>query len=75
MRGMVLKIMQYNVSIFYRQGTKNKNADGLSPQSWPESEELENMENGQDAGVMSGIPASLPVANLSKGGCGTPPTE
>ncbi len=75
LRGMVLKIMQYNVSIFYRQGTKNKNADGLSRQSWPESEELENMENGQDAGVMSGIPASLPVANLSKGGCGTPPTE
>ncbi len=38
LRGMVLKIMQYNVSIFYRQGTKNRNADGLSRQSWSESE-------------------------------------
>jgi len=35
---MALKLMEFDVMILYREGSKNANADALSRQSWPEEE-------------------------------------
>ncbi len=85
LQGMALKIMQYDVCIQYREGSRNENADGLSRQSWEslESEEMEHpvMEDDEideadteeDSVVDpddAEIAAFLPGTGLHEGGCG-----
>ena len=35
---MALKLMEFDVMILYREGSKNANADALSRLFWPEEE-------------------------------------
>ena len=80
---MALKIMQFDVSIQYREGKCNGNADGLSRQSWQPDEvehkicpSIDDEDDDVDADIPVVDPdgaiggASLPVARLGKGGCG-----
>ncbi len=85
LQGMALKIMQYDVCIQYREGSRNGNADGLSRQSWEslENEEMEHpvMEDDEiheadtEEDSMADpdeteIAAFLPGIGLREGGCG-----
>ncbi len=90
LQGMALKIMQYDVCIQYREGSRNGNADGLSRQSWEslESEEMEHpvMEDDEidEADTEEDsvadpddaeIATFLPGAGLREGGDVGPPTK
>ena len=76
LQGMALKIMQFDVSIEYREGSRNGNADGLSRQSWQLDKVGDAMQSSTDEGVSvadpdgTAIVASLPGASLRTGRCG-----
>ena len=85
LRGLALKLMEFNVVIEYREGCLNGNADALSRQSWREDEADEMYLKAEETGLIQTdeidqtkeeIPVPDPSecsdadAHLSKGGCG-----
>ncbi len=76
LHGMALKIMQFDVTILYREGTQNGNADGLSRQSWSDKTDDEKstpvdvMEDDKEEICATDCAAFLPDAGLCRGGCG-----
>ena len=72
---MALKLMEHDLTIEYRQGSNNQNADGLSRQAWI-SDEVKDMEGPRtrkmDAADDPSKRRSCSVrkSHLGGGGCG-----
>ena len=75
--GMALKLMQFNLEIYCREGVQDYNADGLSRQAWSDETDdwkyqiptnVEGDTSVADPDGAGGV-AILVTANLSEGGC------
>ena len=62
LRGMAIKLMEHDLTIVYRRGEDNANADGLSRQAWS-PDEIRNVEDPMVDAATS--PLTVPVVEGS----------
>ena len=68
LQGMVLKLLEFDITIMYREGKNNDNADGLSRQAW-------RVENKDTALTHGDCHASQVKHDLCRGECGARPHD